>query len=122
MNYKEKADFWLSCNGLDRQFRAIIKNMTDDELKEAFTEDLEFGTGGIRGIMGPGTARLNIYNVRKVALGFGRYLIKNVKKALKRGVAISFFTSSSFFSSFRIARRSSTGTGLSSLDFCHSGT
>ena len=37
MNYKEKADFWLSCNGLDRQFRAIIKNMTDDELKEAFT-------------------------------------------------------------------------------------
>ena len=83
MNYKEKADFWLSCNGLDRQFRAIIKNMTDDELKEAFTEDLEFGTGGIRGIMGPGTARLNIYNVRKVALGFGRYLIKNVKKALK---------------------------------------
>jgi len=90
MDYKEKADFWLSCNGLDKQFRAQIKNMDDNELREAFTEDLEFGTGGIRGIMGPGTARLNIYNIRKATLGFGRYLIKNVKKALKRGVAISY--------------------------------
>ena len=90
MDYKEKAEYWLSCYGLDKKFKAIIKNMTDDELKEAFTEDLEFGTGGIRGIMGPGTARLNIYNIRKATLGFGRYLIKNVKKALNRGVAISF--------------------------------
>jgi phosphoglucomutase len=90
MNYKEKAEYWLSCPGLDKNFKAIIKNMTEDELKEAFTDDLEFGTGGIRGIMGPGSARMNVYNVRKATLGFGRYLIKNVKKALSRGVAISF--------------------------------
>lgn len=90
MNYKEKAEYWLSVEGLDKKFKTEIRNMTEDELKEAFTNDLEFGTGGIRGKLGAGTNRLNIYVVRKATLGFGRYLIKNVKKALQRGVVISF--------------------------------
>lgn len=90
MNYKEKADYWLSVYGLDKRFKNEIKNMSEDELKEAFTNDLEFGTGGIRGKLGPGTNRMNIYVVRRATLGFGRYLLKNVKKAAKRGVVISF--------------------------------
>lgn len=90
MDYKEKAQYWLSCYGLDKKMRTEIQKMDDNELREAFTYDLEFGTAGIRGIMGPGSSRLNIYNIRKATLGFGRYLIKNVRKALKRGVAISF--------------------------------
>ncbi len=90
MDYKEKAAYWLGCYGLDKKMKIQIQNMSDDELREAFTNDLEFGTAGIRGIMGPGSARLNIYNVRKATLGYGRYLIKHVSKAIKRGVAISY--------------------------------
>lgn len=90
MNYKEMADYWLSVYGLDKKFKTEIKNMDDQELKEAFGQDLEFGTGGLRGKLGAGTNRMNIYVVRKATLGFGNYLIKNVKKALKRGVVISF--------------------------------
>lgn len=90
MDYKEKADYWLSCYGLDKKLKSEIKHMTDLELREAFTDDLEFGTGGLRGILGAGTNRMNIYIVRKATLGFGRYLIKKVKKALERGVVISF--------------------------------
>ncbi|MGM9972004.1 MAG: phospho-sugar mutase [Anaeroplasmataceae bacterium] len=90
MNYKEKAEYWLSCYGLDKKIKAEIKGMSDKELREAFTDDLEFGTGGLRGILGAGTNRMNIYVVRKATLGFGRYLIKKVKKALDKGVVISF--------------------------------
>lgn len=90
MNYKEKAEYWLSIYGLDKKFKSEIRNMSDEELKDAFTNDLEFGTGGLRGKLGPGTNRINIYVVRKATLGFGRYLQKHVKKALDRGVVISF--------------------------------
>ena len=90
MDYKEKADYWLSVFGLDKEFKKWIKNMSERELKECFGSDSEFGTGGMRGKLGPGTNRMNIYVVRKATLGFGRYLIKNVKKALQRGVVISF--------------------------------
>lgn len=90
MNYKEKAEYWLSCYGLDKKIKSEIKQMTDNELKEAFTEDLEFGTGGLRGIIGAGTNRMNKYIVRRATLGFGRFLIKKVKKALDKGVVISF--------------------------------
>ena len=90
MDYKEKADYWLSVYGLVKEFKKRIKNMSETELKECFGSDIEFGTGGMRGKLGPGTNRMNIYVVRKATLGFGRYLIKNVKKALQRGVVISF--------------------------------
>ena len=63
--------------------------MDDNQLKEAFTNDLAFGTGGLRGILGCGTNRMNIYIVAKATLGFGRYLMKQDKDALNRGVAIA---------------------------------
>ena len=62
--------------------------MDDNQLKEAFTTDLEFGTGGLRGILGVGTNRMNIYIVAKATLGFGRYLSK-LDNAYARGVAIA---------------------------------
>ena len=50
--------------------------MTEEELKEAFYADLTFGTGGIRGLIGPGTNRINIYTLRKVNYGYGNFLLK----------------------------------------------
>ena len=62
--------------------------MDDNALREVFTTDLEFGTGGLRGILGVGTNRMNVYVVGKATLGFGRYLSK-FDNAFKRGVAIA---------------------------------
>ncbi len=88
MNYLDKAKVWKDYKNLDATLKNELDNMSDDELKEAFTTDLEFGTGGLRGILGAGTNRMNIYIVRKATLGFGRYLAK-FENALDRGVCIS---------------------------------
>ena len=89
MNYLEKAKIWKDYKGLDQNLKNELAKMSDDELKEAFTNDLEFGTGGLRGILGVGTNRMNIYIVEKATLGFGRYLMKQSPVAQARGVAIS---------------------------------
>ncbi len=89
MNYLEKAKVWKDFKGLDPALKKELDGMTDQDLQEAFTNDLEFGTGGLRGILGCGTNRMNIYIVEKATLGFGRYLLKQSKVAQSRGVAIS---------------------------------
>ncbi len=89
MNYLEKANAWKNYQELDGELKKELNSMDDLALKEAFTTDLEFGTGGLRGILGVGTNRMNIYIVSKATLGFGRYL-STYDKAYKRGVAISY--------------------------------
>ncbi|HRF70676.1 MAG TPA: phospho-sugar mutase [Candidatus Pelethenecus sp.] len=88
MNYLEKANLWKENPNLDPALRNELEAMDDKALQEAFTTDLEFGTGGLRGILGAGTNRMNIYIVSKATLGFGRYL-SQFKNAFKRGVAIA---------------------------------
>lgn len=89
MNYLEKAQLWKNNKNLEASLKAELDQMTDADLKEAFTTDLEFGTGGLRGILGAGTNRMNIYIVEKATLGFGRYLLKQSSVAQAMGVAIS---------------------------------
>ncbi len=89
MEYLEKVKLWKSNKNLDAKLKAELDSMDDNQLKEAFTNDLEFGTGGLRGILGAGTNRMNIYIVMKATLGFGRYLLKQDEFAGARGVAIS---------------------------------
>ena len=89
MGYLEKAKAWKEFKGLEPNLKKELDSMDDQALKEAFTDDLEFGTGGLRGILGAGTNRMNIYIVEKATLGFGRYLLKQSPVAAARGVAIS---------------------------------
>ena len=89
MGYLEKAKVWKDFKGLEPNLKKELDSMDDNQLKEAFTDDLEFGTGGLRGILGAGTNRMNIYIVMKATLGFGRYLLKQSSVAGARGVAIS---------------------------------
>ena len=89
MNYLEKYSLWESYKDLEPSLRSELEKMDDKAKQEAFTTDLEFGTGGMRGVLGAGTNRMNIYIVMKATLGFGRYLAK-FKDAYKRGVAISY--------------------------------
>ena len=75
-----KAQVWLG-EGYDEETRAAVKAMLDNpdhtELIESFYRDLEFGTGGLRGIMGAGTNRMNIYTVGAATQGLANYLKKN---------------------------------------------
>ena len=77
-----KAKAWLSPS-FDEQTRNEVQAMLDNpnktQLIESFYKDLEFGTGGLRGIMGPGTNRMNIYVVGMATQGFANYLKKNFK-------------------------------------------
>lgn len=88
MNYLEKVNVWKSNPNLDASLKKELDSMDDKALQEAFTTDLEFGTGGLRGILGAGTNRMNIYIVSKATLGFGRYL-SEFNDAYNRGVAIA---------------------------------
>lgn len=89
MNYLEKVQLWKNNPNLNEELRREIEASTEKELEEAFAIDLEFGTGGLRGILGAGTNRMNIYIVAKATLGFGRYLLKQSEVAGARGVAIA---------------------------------
>lgn len=88
MTYLEKAKKWQNYDNLESSLKDELSKMSDSELQEAFTNDLEFGTGGLRGVLGVGTNRMNIYIVRKATLGFGRYLSR-FDKAYDRGVVIA---------------------------------
>ncbi len=67
MDYLEKYKEWLESNTIDEETKEELLKIKDDdkEIKERFYKDLEFGTGGLRGIIGAGTNRMNIYTVRK---------------------------------------------------------
>ena len=89
MNYLEKANLWKSNPNLDSVLRKELEAMDDEALKQAFTYDLEFGTAGLRGVLGVGTNHMNVHIVAKATLGFARYL-STFENALSRGVAIAY--------------------------------
>lgn len=90
MDYKERYEEWLSNSYFDADTKAELEGIREDdkEVKERFYTDLEFGTAGLRGIIGAGTNRMNIYTVRKATQGLANYIIKNGGAA--RGVAIAY--------------------------------
>lgn len=92
MNSKALYDFWMSSDYFDQDTKRELEHIRDnpDEIEERFYRDLEFGTGGLRGIIGAGTNRMNIYTVRKASQGLANYLNKNSKDAVMRGIAIAY--------------------------------
>ena len=90
MSYMENYKLWCEDSYFDEDTRkellAIKDN--DDEIKERFYKDLEFGTGGLRGILGAGTNRMNIYTVRKATQGLANYI--KIAKGEEKGVAIAY--------------------------------
>ena len=90
MDYKEIYESWLANPYFDEDTKAeLLSIKTDDkEIKERFYKDLEFGTAGLRGIIGAGPNRLNIYTVRKTTQGLANYIKK--QNGESKGVAIAF--------------------------------
>ena len=91
MNYIDKYNSWCESEGLDSADKAELLSIANDEkeLKERFVYDLEFGTGGLRGVIGIGTNRINKYIVRKTTQGFAEYIKSFGAEACKRGVVIA---------------------------------
>ena len=71
--YREIYEKWLNSNILSKQEKNKLRSMSEEEIKDSFYKEIEFGTGGIRGIIGLGTNRLNIYNIRRINFGLGSY-------------------------------------------------
>ncbi len=92
MDSRKIYDFWMQSDYFDAATKKELAQIKDDpgEIEERFYRDLEFGTGGLRGVIGAGTNRINIYTVRKASQGLANYLIKNIKDAQKRGIAIAY--------------------------------
>ena len=79
MNYKERYERWLS-EVKDEEVLSELNQMTEKEIEDSFYKDLTFGTGGLRGVIGPGSNRMNIYTVAKATQGLSNFLNSNYKK------------------------------------------
>ncbi|MDO5381596.1 MAG: phospho-sugar mutase [Eubacteriales bacterium] len=90
MGYMETYKSWCDNEYFDEATRAELKSIEGDEkeIEDRFYRDLEFGTGGLRGVIGNGTNRMNIYTVRKATQGLANFIIK--EGAADRGVAIAY--------------------------------
>ena len=90
MGYMETYKAWCDNEYFDEATREELKSIASDEkeIEDRFYKDLEFGTGGLRGVIGNGTNRMNIYTVRKATQGLANFIIK--ENAADRGVAIAY--------------------------------
>lgn len=98
MDYKEKYEQWLNDEFFDEAIRKELAELCDEkEIEDRFYRDLEFGTGGLRGIMGAGTNRMNKYTIGKATLGLGKYLLDTYgeKVCETRGVVVGYDTRNS---------------------------
>lgn len=89
MEYKNKYQNWLNDTNIDAETKEELKSIKDEkEIEDRFYKDLEFGTAGLRGIIGAGTNRMNKYTVTKATQGLANYIVKN--NGQDRGVAIAY--------------------------------
>ena len=91
MGYMEEYEFWKNDPFFDEATKAELASLNDaKEIEDRFYRDLEFGTAGLRGVLGAGTNRMNIYTVAKATAGLAKYIISCGEEAISRGVVISY--------------------------------
>ncbi|MFC0013742.1 MULTISPECIES: phospho-sugar mutase [Allobacillus] len=92
MTWRKLANQWLAFDQLEASLKSELEQIQTNEkaLEDAFHQPLTFGTGGMRGILGPGTNRMNIYTVRKAAKGLARYLESFGQTFKERGVVVAY--------------------------------
>lgn len=90
VDYREAYESWLKDEYFDEEIKRELREIAADEkeIEDRFYRELEFGTGGLRGVIGAGTNRMNIYTVRKATQGLANYIIK--AKGQEKGVAIAY--------------------------------
>ncbi|WP_273122906.1 phospho-sugar mutase [Bacillus weihaiensis] len=92
MSWELSYQRWNTKQDLDQELKNFLLEMEGNEqaLEDCFYKDLEFGTGGMRGEIGPGTNRMNVYTVRKASEGLATYIESFGEEAKKRGVVIAY--------------------------------
>ncbi|MCE7990729.1 MAG: phospho-sugar mutase [Roseivirga sp.] len=104
-----KADSWLNSN-IDQESKAAIRALSADELADSFYKDLEFGTGGLRGVMGVGSNRMNKYTVGTATQGLANYLLKAFPgEEIKVAIAHDSRNNSTFFADITASVFSANG-------------
>lgn len=90
MSYMDEYKFWLKDDYFDEATKAELMEIADNEseIEDRFYKELEFGTGGLRGVIGAGTNRMNLYTVRKATQGLANFIIK--QNGQSKGVAIAY--------------------------------
>ena len=90
MDYFEKYQQWIASDYFDENTKKELQSLNgnDNEIMDRFFKDLEFGTGGLRGVLGAGSNRMNIYTVRRATQGLANYIIS--QKGESKGVAIAY--------------------------------
>jgi len=94
MDFKKIYERWLNSPAVDEETKAELKSISDNEkeIEERFYRELEFGTAGMRGILGAGTNRMNVYNVRRASMGVAKYVNDEGADAARAGVLIGYDT------------------------------
>jgi len=87
--YQQEFEKWMAFKGLNKELKDELLTMDETDKKDAFYKTLEFGTGGMRGILGAGINRMNTFTIRKANVGFGTYLEKLYGEDVSRGVVIA---------------------------------
>lgn len=92
MGYIEKWKYWIESSSVDEKTKEELRKISEKphDIEERFYKDLEFGTAGLRGVLGAGTNRMNIYMVRKATQGLANYICARGNEAKERGVVISY--------------------------------
>lgn len=92
MDYMQRYESWISNVYIDDSTKKELESIRGNkkEIEDRFYRDLEFGTGGLRGVIAAGTNRMNIYVVRKASQGLANYIKKLGQKAMSRGIAIAY--------------------------------
>ncbi len=89
MDYKNKYNEWLESEFIDIEIKEELRNIQDEEeIKDRFYKDLEFGTAGLRGILGAGTNRMNKYVIARATQGLANTIKNHGEEAIKKGVVI----------------------------------
>lgn len=86
----ERYEKWVNHPNLDPRYKDDLANMDADEKNDAFYALIEFGTAGMRGILGPGTNRINIHTIRKATQGYSDYIVNAGPEACEKGIAIGY--------------------------------
>ena len=78
---KQNYNRWINSKHVDEETKNILKNMSENDIDDAFFQNIQFGTAGMRGVIGPGTNRMNYFTVKRTTIGFAKYLLEKFNDA-----------------------------------------
>lgn len=81
---EERYEKWVNSPNLDESYKEVLESMNSEEKNDAFYTTIEFGTAGMRGLLGPGTNRINLHTIRKATQGFADYIKEHGEKPVKK--------------------------------------